>query len=93
MDVHVYHNIISNRFEVNVNSGLCELDYENEGIDTLIYTRTFVPEDSRHQGIGHKLVKEAMEYARDNHYHVKPACPFVQKVIEEEKGRYLDLIV
>ena len=37
MDVQVYHNIISNRFEVNVNSGLCELDYESEGIDTLNY--------------------------------------------------------
>jgi predicted GNAT family acetyltransferase len=93
MDVHVYHNPISNRFEANVNSGLCELDYENEGADTLNYKWTFVPEESRHQGIGHKLVHEAMEFAREQQYHVKHTCPFVKSVIEENKERYRDILV
>ena len=93
MDIHVYQNAVSNRFEANVKSGLCELDYENIGVGTWEYKRTFVPESVRHQGIGHKLVKEALEFAREQQYHVKPSCPFVKKVVEEDIDRYKDIIV
>jgi len=93
MDFHVYHNSVSNRFEANVNSGLCELDYEKVGMGTLDYKRTFVPENSRHQGFGHKLVQEALEYAKEEQYRVKPTCPFVKSVIEEDKERYRDVVV
>ena len=93
MGIKVYHNSVSNRFEANVNSGLCELNYEKEGSGTLDFKRTFVPESLRHKGIGHKLVEQALDYAREEYYRVKPSCPFVKKVVEENKKRYEDLIV
>ncbi len=93
MNIHVYHNTVSSRFEANVQSGLCELDYEHVGSDILDFKRTYVPETLRHQGIGHRLVREALDYAKEEQYHVKPSCPFVKAVADEYKDRYKDVLV
>ena len=51
---------------------------------TLDYRSTFTPPELRGKGIAGKIVKFALEYARENHYKVIPSCPYVRSYIEQD---------
>ncbi len=59
-----------------------ELTYRKLNDATLEYDHTYVPPEFRGGGLGGRLVREAMEYARKNGYKVKPTCPFVADFID-----------
>ena len=46
---------------------------------------TFVDDSLRGQGIGSKLVKEAVEEIRKNNGKIQATCPFASKWLEEHK--------
>lgn len=79
------------RFEVHVNGDAATLDYEHVDDKVLDLKKTEVPEELRGQGVGERLVKESLNWARDYHYHVKPSCPFVKSYIEKHP-EYGDLV-
>ncbi len=79
--VNVVHNIKQKRFEIGVNSYLAELDYVLQG-RTIIFTHTYVPPALEGQGIGSKLAKAALTYARENSLRVKTLCWFVDGYIK-----------
>lgn len=73
----VRHNSAENRFEIAVDGRLAVLEYMLTGAN-ITYTHTEVPRALEGQGLGGRLARQALEYARDNNLKVIPLCPFVR---------------
>lgn len=83
MKFTVIHDKEKNRFYVEIENKISELDYKKIDENTLELQRTFVPEALREQGIAGEIVKTALEYAKNNNYLVIPTCSYVQHYIEK----------
>ena len=82
-DVQVIHNEAANRFEINIDGKIAHADYtKGSGGNTLVFTHTEVPEEFEGHGIGGKLARTALEYAKANNLRVQPLCPFIRAYIE-----------
>lgn len=89
-DSNITHNEQANRFETTVEGQTGYISYQERG-DTLVYDHTIVPQELGGQGIGSKLVKHALDYARDNDKKVVPQCSFVSSYISKHP-EYNDLV-
>ena len=89
-DLSVVDNKDENRWEAHWEDQLATLTYDllDQEI-TLI--RTWVPEPIEGQGVGSKIVKTALDQARQNNFMVVPRCPFVAAYIKRHP-QYLDLV-
>lgn len=58
---------------------------------SMVLMHTLVPAAERGKGIGAKLVKYVLDYARAQHLKVIVYCPFVAKYVKEHPG-YVSLI-
>ena len=76
----VSHNQARNRFELTVEGHLAVLDYMMSG-EIIIFTHTGVPPVIGGRGLGSKLVKTGLDYARENGLKVRSLCWFVSKYI------------
>jgi len=83
MDLQIQHQPTQKEFVAEINGKKAVLQYEilSNGKE-LDYYHTFVPPEFRGQKIGEKIVKFALDYAKQNHYQVIPSCPFVQIYID-----------
>lgn len=72
----IQNNEAEKRFEAEVNGRLAYLEYIRAG-KNITYTHTEVPVGLEGMGIGGKLARHALEFARDNELKVIPICPFV----------------
>jgi predicted GNAT family acetyltransferase len=80
-EVNVRHNVPAHRFEAEVEGMMSVADYLRcDG--EMIMTHTFVPPELRGRGIAEKLVRSALEYARDEKVRVVPACSYVDVYIQ-----------
>ncbi|HWL17766.1 MAG TPA: GNAT family N-acetyltransferase [Opitutus sp.] len=84
-DIAVTHNEAESRFETQVYGELAVCDYHLEG-DRMIFTHTYVPTELRGRGVAQKLVRTALEFAREKNYKVVPQCSYVAVFIEREKS-------
>ena len=73
----VVHNTAAGRFEIPTEAGVAQLTYARQG-DTLDLRHTNVPPELEGRGYASALAQAALEYARTQHLHVIPTCPFVQ---------------
>lgn len=64
------------RFELRVENHTAELDYVL-GDTTITFTHTGVPSALEGQGVGNKLVKTGLDYARANGLQIRSTCWFV----------------
>ena len=87
----IKHDKQAKKFYVELNGDEGKLDYKKLSEDTLEYYSTFVPEKHRHQGIAGKITEEALEYAQENDYKVKPSCPFVDSYIRRHESDFSDV--
>lgn len=78
------------RFELEEEGGTAFVTYLLEG-ETITFTHTIVPEDLEGRGVGSKLVKGALDDARERGLKVVPACSFVRHYIETHE-EYRDLL-
>lgn len=78
----VEHRPEESRFVAHLSGSEAELTYRKVNEHVLDYDHTYVPPELRGAGIGGRLVKEAMEYAREKGYKVRPSCPFVAAFID-----------
>lgn len=78
----VQHREDEFRFVLDVNGSEAELLYRELDERTLDYSHTFVPPAMRGSGAGGKVVRAAMEYARENGYQVRPSCSFVAAFVD-----------
>ena len=72
----IRNNEAEKRFEVEVNGKLALLEYIRAG-KNISSTHTEVPVGLEGMGIGGKLARHALDFARDNDLKVIPICPFV----------------
>jgi predicted GNAT family acetyltransferase len=79
------------RFEVPVEDNKAVLKFRKVDDRTLDYVSTVVPPEARGRGIAGKLVRHALDWARDGGYEVIPTCSYVQSWIERHED-YQDLV-
>lgn len=88
--ISVEHNPSANRFEVWLEDRMAILEYTRTG-NHMALVHTEVPDEMEGRGIGSLLAQTALEYARENHLEVIPACSFVSSFIQGHP-EYRDLI-
>ena len=64
---------------------IAEMTYVWAGETRIIIDHTEVDESLKGQGVGKKLVTEAVNFAREKGIKIMPLCPFAQAVFEKEK--------
>jgi predicted GNAT family acetyltransferase len=69
-----------------------KITFVDRGEDKLVIKHTFVSEPFRGQGLGLQLVKEVVEYARQENKKIIPKCPFARDVMTQNDD-YLDVMV
>jgi predicted GNAT family acetyltransferase len=78
------------RFELEEEGGTAFVTYLLEG-ETITFTHTIVPKELEGRGLGSRLVKGALDEAREQGLKVVPACSFVRHYIERHPD-YEDLV-
>ena len=87
----VRHNERERRFEAALyGSDLAIAEYRRRE-DRIIFTHTEVPGPYEGQGVGEKLVRTALDYARQEGLKVVPRCPFFAAFIRQHEA-YQDLV-
>ena len=86
----VEHRKDAKRFEIQIEEYTAVLDYFiNE--KTITFTHTGVPRAFEGQGIGARIVRVGLDYARAQGYKVVPLCSFVDAYIRRHE-EYGDLV-
>lgn len=81
MSINIEHNRKEQRFQTALEEDLAHLDYRRDG-DVLTLVHTEVPESLEGQGVGSRLAREALEYARREKLKVLAECSFVAGYVE-----------
>jgi len=90
MDLEIQHNKERRRFFTFIEGREAYMTYMNDGDNVLIFDHTYVPFSLRGQNIAAKIVRHALDYARENNFKVVPSCSYVRAYIEKNK-QYGDL--
>jgi uncharacterized protein len=76
------------------------LDGKEEALMTYVYAgnniiidHTEVHEIFKGQGVGYKLVEEAVAFARTKKIKIKPLCPFAFAVFKKKGEQYADVLL
>ena len=80
MELSIDHNLAGCRFQTRAEGHLAYLDYEYKG-KTLTLVHTEVPETLAGKGVGSKLAKAALEFARKEGLQVIAECSFIASYI------------
>lgn len=86
----IVHNTDERRFELEIGEARAVAEYELSA-GRMLLTHTYVPPHLRGQGIAGKVVKAALDYARENNLAVVPICPYVHTYIRRNR-EYQDLV-
>jgi predicted GNAT family acetyltransferase len=62
---------------------VAEMTYSKAGSERIIIDHTEVADKTRGEGLGKKLVYEAVEFARENNLKILPLCPFARSVFSK----------
>ena len=89
-DIEIVHNESAKRFETSIDGHIGYISYK-ERDDKLVYDHTIVPQELGGRGVGSALVKQALNYARENDKKVVPQCSFVSSYIDKHPD-YQDLL-
>ncbi|PKD21533.1 GNAT family acetyltransferase [Salegentibacter salinarum] len=60
-----------------------KITYTWAGKNKFIIDHTEVDPDFKGEGVGKKMVKAAVDFAKENKLKVIPLCPFAKKIIEK----------
>ena len=92
MKFEVTHKEGEHRFEAWKDGYLALVEYQILDRELMNIYHTEVPGPIEGQGVGSALMKEALEYARQNNYRVLPTCPFAQTYLRKHPD-YKDMLV
>jgi uncharacterized protein len=89
-DLTVVNNAEAGRFEVRVEDDVAYAEYRRleSGI---LFPHTEVPRAFEGRGVGGKIVRTALDWARSEGQKVMPTCPFVAGYIQKHP-EYHDLV-
>lgn len=88
--IKVENNEAEERFEAYVDGHLAVVEYRRAP-GLIVYTHTEVPDALEGRGIGSKLARTVLDYARAEHLVVVPSCPFIRAYITRHP-EYQDLV-
>jgi predicted GNAT family acetyltransferase len=88
--VEVVDNEAANRFEASVAGKSALLTYRRTPREIVFYHAEVPPELEGH-GIGSKVVRTGLEFARQHGLKVVPLCPFVVSYLHQHQ-EYVDLV-
>jgi predicted GNAT family acetyltransferase len=77
----VVRNDEEHRYELSVDDALAVLQYRLNG-ERLVLVHTEVPETLEGRGVGSRLVRAAIDDARESNLIVVPMCPFARAWLE-----------
>jgi hypothetical protein len=80
----VLHNANDARFELHSGESMARLDYRLQN-RTIALLHTEVPPELAGRGVGAKLVKAALEYARESNLTVVPLCSYAAAYIRRNQ--------
>ncbi|MGW8311927.1 MAG: GNAT family N-acetyltransferase [Desulfuromonadales bacterium] len=84
MNLEIENNRTGNRFEAEVAGSVAFVEYAlDDNILTLVHTE--VPANLEGQGLGGKIVKAALDFAKDQGLKVVLQCPFARSYIERHQ--------
>jgi hypothetical protein len=86
----VRQNTDDSRFELKVEGQTAVLEYSLQA-DTITFIHTEVPSELEGRGIGSRLARAGLEYAREKALKVVPVCDFVAAFIGRH-AEYQDLL-
>ena len=86
----VHDNRSEQEFEITVDGHRAVAAYQLEG-DTIVFTHTLVPAAIEGRGVASKLIRSALDSARDRGLKVVPQCRFVRAYIDKHP-EYRDLL-
>ena len=86
----VRHDEEGRRFELEEEGQTGFLSYIREE-DAITFTHTIVPEELEGRGVGSRIVKTGLDFARAEGLKVVPQCSFVRGYIERHH-EYRDLV-
>ena len=75
------NNATAQRFEAQVGDHLAVIQYQRQG-NRITFIHTEVPHALEGQGVGSRLARFALEYAKAQQLEVVPLCPFVRGYIK-----------
>lgn len=78
------------RFEIETDAGTARLEYRRED-GTVRLNHTEVPLEAEGQGLGSRLARHALAWAREEGLEVVPICPFVASFIQRHP-EHLDIV-
>jgi predicted GNAT family acetyltransferase len=90
-ELTISHNLSANRFEIRVDQFLAELDYTLAG-EVITFTHTGVPAELEGKGLGGRLARAGLDYARANGLKVVSTCWFINGYLERNL-EYQDLML
>jgi len=86
----VRDNRAEQEFTLDVGGETAVAAYQREG-GTIVFTHTLVPPRIEGRGVGSRLIRGALDAARDQGLKVVPQCPFVRTYIDRHPA-YRDLL-
>jgi predicted GNAT family acetyltransferase len=89
MEPAVQHEPSYLRFAIHLEEGTAMLTYRQED-NTIYFVHTEVPPELEGRGIGGKLAKAGLEYAREHRFKIVARCPFVAAWLRRH-AEYQDL--
>jgi uncharacterized protein len=92
MEVTIAHDEERRRFAADLEQGEAVVDYRLLDDGTLDLRRTFVTESLRSEGLAGKVVRAALDWARENDRKIIATCPYVSRFLERHP-EYADLSV
>ena len=90
-DLPVVHNTAAKRFEISLDGRIAFSKYFLVG-EKIIIEQTEVPIEREGKGIASRIVRTALDCARDQKLKVMPLCPFTVGFIHRHP-EYQDLVL
>ena len=75
-------NESAQRFELTLENHTAYVEFEKFP-GGMALTHTIVPQQLGGRGVGGALVKQALDYAVQNHLKIRPVCTFVQAYLDK----------
>lgn len=91
MSDEVRNNTDAHRFEITIDGHTGKAWYRLSP-GTITFTHTEVPDELSGKGVGSRLAKAALDYAKAEKLKVVPLCPFIAAYIKRHTKDYGDLV-
>lgn len=79
-DIAITHQAEQQQFVIEIDHHQAVLEYHLQG-DKIDFSRTYVPDSLRGQGLAERLVRHGLQWAKAQQYRISASCWYVQKFL------------